>query len=132
MPSQTVRRLMAQVWPELKFIILSDPQWQAPTQGEVLAALDAYAPRRRHYRQGVYECEEFAIDFMAFCRRINAQNADHNWPLGVVCGTRFKSEYMDHWANVCVSDDGLWLIEPQTGGVWAAKPVQDQVYFAMM
>jgi hypothetical protein len=71
---------------------------------------------------------------MAFMRRFNAQNAqDHNWPFGIVCGTRFAGVDIDHWCNVALCrDESLLLLEPQTGRMWTPNRTADNIYFVLM
>ena len=91
------------------------------------------------YVPHLYECEEFTLDLVAAQRRRHAGRflADNtglrcNWPLGIVCGTRFAGVAMDHWQNICGTQDGIRLVEPQTRRFWTPDPNRDQIYFLLM
>jgi hypothetical protein len=137
--SSQVRSELSKIWPNLRFVVLSDSEWWLPSVADVRSLL-ARLPRL-DYIERLYECEEFALELVASQRRAHAADCQlgavpagerFNWPLGIVCGTRFRGHDMDHWQNLCLTADGIILIEPQTGQIWPPQPDMDQIYFLLM
>jgi len=135
--SDTIRAQLAAIWPDLKFAVLSDPEWWAPETADVAAFLvtEPDLPFVPH----LYECEEQSLDLVAAQRRLHADDylagrskPRLNWPLGIVCGTRFAGVEMDHWQNIIVTRSGVRLVERQSKRIWAPDPAQDQIYFLLM
>ena len=141
--SDTIRTQLAAIWPRLEFIVLSDPEWWAPETADVAAFLvsEPDLPFVPH----LYECEEQSLDLVAAQRRLHVEDYLHaqhfstgrakqhlNWPLGIVCGTRFAGVDMDHWQNIIVTRSGVRLVERQSKRIWAPDPAQDQIYFLLM
>ncbi|KJS31639.1 MAG: hypothetical protein VR64_10610 [Desulfatitalea sp. BRH_c12] len=138
--SDQIRAELASMWPELKFILLSDPAWLLPTQDQLQAELDA-CTRHPLYYENLYACEEHAVDLMMSVRRGRAEMAQRgeiptsqwlNRPLGFVAGTRFNGRDMNHFANVCRTRAGWLMIEPQTHAIWTPRASADHIYFLFM
>ncbi|MDA8139530.1 MAG: hypothetical protein M0036_12845 [Desulfobacteraceae bacterium] len=139
--SDAIRAAVGSIWPDLKYIVLSDPDYIRPTMEELSQTLNALEVQRMPYIPLLFECEEFALGLMYEVRKQHAQEAiagriaaDRllNWPLGICAGTRFRGRDLDHWANVCLTTDGVRLIEPQNNTVWAPDAQNDQIYFLLM
>ena len=139
--SADVRKAIKAAWPKLKFMVLSDREWWLPEVENVEAMVHEVAVDRMSFIPPLFECEEFSLALVAAIRgrRADLYRAGklqpervRNWPLGVVCGTRFQGEDVDHWINVCVTRQGVWLIEPQTGLMWQPEKGEDEIFFLLM
>lgn len=137
--SDAIREQIGVIWPDLQFLVLSDPEWWLPSAADLWSFLAAQPdlPFVPH----LYECEEQSLDTMAAQRRLHVKDylrsTGHtkqrlNWPLGIVCGTRFAGIDVDHWQNICVTRSGVRLVERQTKRIWPPDPAQDQIYFLLM
>ncbi len=141
--SAYVRGKIAAIWPALKFVVLSDQLWFPPSKPALIDFLKESWPHvKPPYIPSVSECEEFSISLVAYQRKLHAVLvADgvipitdrYNWPIGIVCGTRFRGRDIDHWQNICLTHDaGIMMIEPQTQEIWSPEPDQDEIYFLLM
>ena len=139
--SEAVRKDIAAIWPDLQFILLSDPAWWDPDVAEVQEFLQTSGIEKLPYIEGIHECEEFSLQLVAELRRRRAEKAVAgmipknellNWPFGFVFGTRFAGRDLDHWMGITHTRQGLWLIEPQTDAIWTPSRDRDQVLFLFM
>jgi hypothetical protein len=141
-PSTTVRRAVNDIWHKRRVVmVLSDPEWWLPTIEMIKEEIDQAATDRLTYVQHLFECEEFALALMFTIRRRRADLALagrlsreqwRNLPLGRVVGNRFRGKKIDHWINICLTQEGLYLIEPQTREMWRPVEVEDEIYFLDM
>ena len=53
----------------------------------------------------------------------------YSWAFGEAMGIKFRGEKVNHAVNICVTDKGIFLIEPQSNQIWKAKRNLDVVYF---
>lgn len=49
--------------------------------------------------------------------------------IGEVMGMQFRGEELDHDINISVTDQGIYLIEPQTDEIWKADKTEDVPFF---
>ena len=141
MISRVLREKISEVWPELQFIVLSDSEWKVPHIEQVAKFLANAKTPGRPFIPKLFACEEYSISMMAEVRQLHAQQAlnenwpegeRRNWPFGIVAGTKFKGEPINHWLNVCVCHEGIYILEPQTGEYWLATPANDDIFFLFM
>jgi hypothetical protein len=139
--SAEVRKAVKTYDPKFKFMVLSDPEWCRPDAEEMQAMVREVAVDRMGFVHHLFECEEFALALVTAIRGRRADLAEsgklpreqwRNWPLGIVVGTHFRGQRVDHWINICLTREGLYLIEPQTGETWQPKPTEDKFYFLLM
>jgi hypothetical protein len=141
-PSATVRRAITDIWRNRRVVkVLSDPEWWLPAVETIKEEIKQVAVDRLTYVQHIFECEEFALALMYEIRRRRADLALggklpreqwRNFPLGRVVGKRFRGEKVDHWINICLTKEGLYLIEPQTREMWRPVESEDEIYFLDM
>jgi hypothetical protein len=139
--SAVVRKEIKAVWSSQRFLVLSDTDWLLPEKDEVQNTIREVAVDRMPFVNRLFECEEFALMLVARVREHRAKLAMagdlpktqwRNWPLGCVGGTRFKGETVDHWINICLTKQGLFLIEPQTNEMWVPTESGDKIIFLFM
>jgi len=136
--SDKIREDLKYTWPDLKFVVLSDPTYFQPTLQQLSDKLNEFKNLDYEYIPKLFECEEFALAFMNHCRSTRAKEYDgsdpkFNWPLGIVVGTKFNGELIDHWVCICsVRDNELLLIDPQDGAKWQPSGDKDNIYFLLM
>ena len=133
-----IRMQLNKVWPDLQFIVLSDPTYFQPTLEQISEKLNEFKKINYKYIPKLFECEEFALAFMTYCRstrakEYNGSDPKFNWPLGIVVGTKFNGEDINHWVCLCsVRDMGLLLIDSQDGAKWKPLKDKDNIYFLLM
>ena len=140
--SADVRKAIKSVWPNLKYVVLSDSEWLLPDIEELRDMVKEVAIDRMSFIPPLFECEEFTMMLVTAVRARRADLATsgklpreqwRNWPLGAVAGKLFRGVATNHWIGVCVTKQGLYLVEAQTGEDW--KPVSgedDKNYFLWM
>jgi hypothetical protein len=140
-PSSDIRKAVKETWRKRVIMVLSDPEWWLPAVASVKEEMDQVAVDRMVYVPQLFECEEFALALMYGVRRRRADLALtgklpreewRNFPLGRVVGKRFRGKKVDHWINICLTKEGLYLIEPQTREMWRPVESEDEIYFLDM
>lgn len=138
--SNIIREKFQEYWPSLFFMIITDKVYNYPTMVEFRDFLNEYRKTIPEYVDQLYECEEFALNMLAFQRRYQVdlykkgKSENINWAFGLVGGSNFKTQKDMHFCNVCiVKDKGLVLVEPQikTNIEWWI-PYEDKVSFLFM
>lgn len=128
-----IRNQIHAIWPDLEFIILTDPEWQGMTLSE-FREWDLLIPRP-DFVKNKFECEEFSGHFV-FCQRemdsiINQDGL--NIPIGFVWGRKFQIINRSHYCCIgFTSDAGPILLERQNGKMWIPDKDKDDVQFLFM
>lgn len=126
------------VWPHLRDIWLVDPAYWLPTPDELAEGLARTITHRQTYLPDIADCDDFALQLHAEISRMRAWSAKHReipreewlpWAFGQCLGVRFHGRNMNHAINICLTTDGLRLIEPQNNNIWIPTPEDDMPYF---
>jgi hypothetical protein len=134
--SKKICERLKEVWPTLNSIWLTDKKYLAVKQREMQLVLKIWEDELKNYEYlpTVSECEEFALFCHAFVklRQLADRNDDYNWAYGECIAKKLLGVDMIHSANIYLTHDKIYLVEPQTGAFWEANPDEDTVFFVKM
>lgn len=123
------------MWPDLKQIWLTDPVYIA-TPENVIEALRLWEGELKKYsfKKNVTECEEFALFCHAFVKQYQIYNFNdkYNWIYGECMTSKLLGSKYVHSCNIYLTNNNIYMVEPQTGAYWQADPELDEVFFVKM
>ena len=134
--SKQLRKRLADVWPKLSNVWLTDSVYLAVKQREIQLVLSDWEKELDNYDYlpTVSECEEFALFCHAFVkmRQLTDRNDNFNWAYGECICKKVRGIKQVHSANIYLTHDKVYIVEPQTGAYWEANPDEDTVFFVKM
>lgn len=121
-----IKRELSRVF-DIEIPILTDKEFYKPSHDDVINFIDnKYVIPE--FKNLIFECEEFALNFMIEQRKSDNSCNGLNMAIGAVFGLKFKGVDLKHWCNIAfTSDDGILLIEPQNGFIWKPEKRNDDV-----
>jgi hypothetical protein len=131
-PSRRIRQSLKDVWPELQFIWLFDRRYICPTHDELIKVIDKVWTRQKS-RGELVDCDEQALFLHSDVKKHLAKtDTDYTWAFGEVALTMSNGWPGPHSQNICVTKEGIYLIEPQTKEIWKAHKRDDEPYWVRM
>ena len=102
--------------------------------GRLAQLLNETQADRLPYIKKKGECEEFSLILHSAIKQKNIfdDKSKLTWAFGECIGRKFVGFKGVHSANVCLTKEGVYLIEPQTDAYWKADPVSDDIFFIKM
>ena len=130
---KTSTELIAQLrdlWPDIQFNWLADRGYEIPLIAEIESLLPDSGISSIRFNGELMDCDDYALLLNAWIKRYrieNFSNENHHWAFGeVFCSRVNRVDYL-HSLNICVAQEGVFLIEPQTYEVRLGHPIKDQV-----
>lgn len=134
--SKQIRKRLHKKWPNLHNVWLTDSIYLAAKQREIELVLKSWEGQLKNYeyKPTVSECEEYALFCHAFVklRQLADRNDDYNWAYGECITDKLLGFERVHSANIYLTNDKVYIVEPQTGAFWEANPDEDTVFFIKM
>jgi len=139
--STEIRTKLNILWPSLKFIWLTDSIYWMPSKLKLEELLVKSQVDRMRYITSIQDCEDFALQLHADVKRIRTFDAEagsiprnewYPYAFGEIFGYEFRGRRQNHAINICICDDGIYLVEPQDDRIWAASSNNDKPYFIRM
>ena len=136
-----IRKELTNVWKDLKFIWLVDKQYIIPTLDELNKALKDSKVEQMKFMNSINDCDDFALQLHASVKRMRGKLAEdgkldpseqYPWAFGEVIGMQFRGRSFLHSQNICICQDGVYLVEPQEDRTWIADSKNDTVFFVRM
>ena len=116
--------------------VSTDREYLVPTLDMVKSLMAKYADDSIRYIPSLCECEEFALFFLADVRRGRCRDIDDlpvadrkNLAIGEALGGKWNGVGKKHHANICVTEDGLYLFDMQSQQIWQPMRGNDSIYF---
>ena len=132
--SEQIRMILQTQWPHLTFIWPTDPEYETLTLKKLKAVVKKCSVSGLSYKGNVWDCDNFALQLHAkvqlsqYDEVIADMGSKTPWAFGEVMGTKFRGRVEDHVINICLTDKGIYLIEPQTDEIWKASK-KDSPFF---
>lgn len=123
------------VWPDIEYQIPSDRAYLVPDAPALKSYAAWYAKNKPPGVDTLFECEEFSADFIITHRKWQARQAKKdpaNWAMARCFTTKNNGEKIDHWMVIALTDQGVYMIEPQTGQMWPADRAKDHCHIIIM
>jgi len=134
--SKQIRKRLKAKWPDLKNVWLTDKEYLEVKLRELQLVLKQWEDQLKkfEYKPTLSECEEYALFCHAFVklRQITDRNDDHNWAYGECISSKTLGLEGVHSANIFLTHDKIYMVEPQTGAFWEANPDEDTPFFIKM
>jgi len=134
--SKKIRRRLKKFWPDLKYIWLTDPVYKDTPLSDISKALSLWEGELKKYafKKNIMECEEFALFCHAFIKQHQIYNFNdkHNWCYGECIVSKLLGFENVHSCNLFLTNNNIYMVEPQTGAYWEADPKLDDVFFVKM
>jgi len=127
-----IKNYIQKLWPNCRNIWLSDLEYEFPTRDQLESVIARDHTERLDMRGYQFDCDDFALQLSAAVNLYHGQQDQRSeapWPFGQIMGRKFKGKKQSHTCNICVLEDGVLLIEPQTDEIWEADPDDDDPYF---
>ena len=136
MKTKELKRELRKIFPKLYHIWFTDSEYSILKLTDLREILKDVSVKDFRFRSNVWDCDNFALQLHARIQKYQydliqlSEVKNHkSWAFGEVIGMKFRGEQKNHTANICMTDSGLMLIEPQNNKIWKAKQGDDFVYF---
>jgi hypothetical protein len=129
--SKEIRKRLRAVWPKLRHIWCDDSIYETLSTSQVDALLLDSAVENNTYIDIKNECEEFALFLLCESKKANIlqESVGYSWVFGVARARKHKGFFFAHKLNIFLTDNKVYLVEPQTDEYWEADPKNDDIYF---
>jgi len=128
-------------FPTLGFQGLRSKRYWMPTLEKLKEAIKLTDVDRQIFLPDVNDCDSFSLQLHADIKRIRAVDAELGkipreewmpWAFGEAFGIKFKGQQESHSLNICMTMEGIYLIEPQTDAMWCPDKEEDLVLLIWM
>lgn len=127
-----VRSRIRAVWPNLKYIWLSDKEYEYPKMHHLLDALNRDHTERVEFRNYKSDCDDYSIQLRASVSKFFGTDDrwSRPWPFGGVKGSSFSWNINPgaHECCICLLENDILLIEPQTDTVYNINSDKDKPF----
>jgi len=129
-----IRKMTKALWPEIGFQWLTDKKFSVPKLEQLKAFLSISELDKQEFIDHAQDCDDFALQLHAEAKRYFVQKEELKYPLafGECFATRWAGFKKKHNANICVCEDGIYLIEPQTDEIRKANSKTDNILIVRM
>lgn len=126
-----IKSRVQKLWPDCKNIWLSDNEYYYPVFDQVNVAIAADHTERLSFRNYLFDCDDYALQLSASISKYVGQylTPPAPWPFGQITGRKFNGKKDSHTCCICVLEERVLLIEPQTDFIWDASTDRDDPYF---
>ena len=133
MQTVTAKQLKQEVnnqFSSVGFQWVPDKSFITPTLDEVKDLVASTKVNTLTFIDAINDCDDFALQLHAAVNlhRANAARdmlipSDEHlpWAFGEAFGLQFMGESYQHSLNICLTTEGIYLIEPQTDEIWLAS-----------
>ena len=134
--SKGLRAELKNKFPTISFMWVPDYNLWKPTLAEMKAAIKLSEVDRARFLDDINDCDDFALQLNADIKRMRAFDGEagkipkdqwYPWAFGEVFGTKFNGWPLGHSANICLCQEGIFLIEPQNDQIWLADGPPDDL-----
>ena len=127
-----IRGRIKKLWPNCKNVWLSDLEYEYPASIDVVKAIISRDHTDRiRFRNYTSDCDDFALQLSAsVSRHVGMEpSIERPWPFGRVKGRSFQHISENHECNICLTENEIYIIEPQSDEVFTASGVEDKLFF---
>jgi hypothetical protein len=130
-----IKQRIQDKWPNCRNVWLSDPEYEYPVDKQSVYDLVLKSGVKEFpFENYTFDCDDFALQLSAYVSRAtgidSSIKAPH--PFGQVKGRKFRGKVEFHNINICLLENQILLIEPQTYEIWAGSSINDQPFFVSM
>ena len=135
-----IRKQLKTVWPDI-YSLNTDKEFIVPNDSEVKDLIVERSAAEIRVLDDIAECDDISIILWGHIKEARAVLAAENkitvqdqmsWPFGICFGLKFNGRKMYHWQNLCFTQQGILMIEPQLNRFWIGSFTNDDVRFALI
>ena len=137
--SNEIRTTLRGIWPNLQFIWMPDGSYMIPKIEELMQIVYVSQISKLRFNGELMDCDEYALLLNASVKRQRIDTSanilaeeNFHWSFGEAFGDKFNRLEEPHTLCVCVAQEGIYLIEPQTYEYWVTNPKNDNVLIIKM
>lgn len=133
--TERLRMKLQKLWSDLTMIWPTDPIYEPMTLILLREVVQACSIAHMEFAGTVWDCDNFALQLHATVQKYQYNQMKKGaaskipWAFGECLGTMFRGREEDHAINICITDEGIYLIEPQTNEIWKANKREDNPFF---
>jgi len=122
--SSDIRTILRKVWPEIQFIWLQDKTYVKPLIKDIEDLVIKSEIFKLRFNGELMDCDDYALLENAYVKRRRIDISDSlsaNDSFHVTFGEAFGDSIKgleNHTLNICIAQEGVFLIEPQTCESW--------------
>ncbi len=120
-----IRTLLRTIWPDIQFIWMQDRIYVKPSINQVEGFLVDSGVNKLRSNGELMDCDDYALLLNAYIKRTRIDEADDlppednfHFSFGEAFGPIVRGVETPHTLNICVAQEGVFLIEPQTYDYW--------------
>jgi hypothetical protein len=132
-----LRVAMRKVLPAIQFIWTQSTTYIVPTTAELEAALVESKVHDIRFDGELADCDYYSLQLNARLKAARAALSDqlpmderYPWAFGECSGNLINRLEVQHTLNICLTQEGLVLVEPQTYDIWTPTPATDSIQIA--
>lgn len=137
--SKIIRKRLRKQFPKLKnrYIQLHDPIYDLPDYGEIKKLISRWSIEklgRLGYTEYKGDCDKFALICHAFIaeERMLSEKGEYAFAFGQAKVKKAQGIEGIHAINIFLTEDDIYLIEPQLPEIWVADSKQDDAFLITM
>lgn len=133
--SEQLRMVLQNKWSNLFMIWPTDPVSKQMSLSLLKDVVEACSVAHLDFTGTVWDCDNFALQLHAKVQKYQydqlktGKAGNVPWAFGECMGTKFKGRTEDHAINISLTDEGIYLVEPQTNEIWKADKTKDSPFF---
>ena len=123
--SNDIRTALRGIWPKLQFIWLPDTIYIKPTIKEIEDLIIKSGVFKLRFNGELMDCDDYALLENAYVKRNRIDisdnlpaNESYHFAFGEAFGSMVRGLDTPHTLNICIAQEGIFLIEPQTCEYW--------------
>ena len=115
-----IREIIKAQWPDIQFVWMQDRFYDKPSIKGIEGLLISSGVAKLRPDGELMDCDDYALLANAYIKKfcIDTPTAKFQVSFGEAFGTRFRGVDNIHTLNICLAQEGLFLIEPQTYEYW--------------
>lgn len=137
--STVIRKRLKKRFPKLKnrYIQLHDPIYELTEYVVIKLLLKRWSTEKLgklNYKDYKGDCDKFALICHAFFaeERMLSEEGDYGFAFGQAKMKKVQGYPAIHAINIFLTENNIYLIEPQTPEVWIADSKQDEAFLITM
>lgn len=137
--SEQIRKVVRAVWPNIGFIWLADTIYLRPPIATIEGLLVASKVHDLKFNGELMDCDDYALQANAFVKRNRIELSDtlpmdenYHLAFGEAFGPMVRGLETPHTLNICVAEEGVFLVEPQTYEYWHPQQGLDEILLMKM
>ena len=118
---QQIENMLTDIWPGLNQVWCFDQEYVYPTLEDIKQFVAKNSMDISDIKAENPDCDDFALQLHAKVKRF------HNWSFGEAFCNKVAGWSVLHNLNICVCQEGVFLIDPKPNRIWQADTTNDNI-----